>query len=75
MVAGSTALARVLGGKHHLSDVVVGAGVGTLIGYGVPWLHRRGGAAASSGRGTTPSVSVGLRPRGGVTWLEWSIRH
>jgi len=39
-VAGFTAYARVRAGMHYPSDVLVGAAVGTAIGYGVPWLHR-----------------------------------
>jgi membrane-associated phospholipid phosphatase len=37
MVAGL----RVAAGKHYLSDVVVGAAVGSLFGWGLPYLHRR----------------------------------
>lgn len=40
-LAGTTAIARVVGGMHHPTDVVAGAVVGSLVGWGVPWLHRR----------------------------------
>lgn len=30
---------RIHSGMHFLSDVVIGAAIGTLCGYGVPWLH------------------------------------
>ncbi len=33
---------RVAAGKHYLSDVAVGAAVGSLFGWGLPYLHRRG---------------------------------
>ena len=39
-VASSVAAMRVLAGRHFPSDIMVGAGVGTLIGWGIPTLHR-----------------------------------
>jgi membrane-associated phospholipid phosphatase len=41
LVAASTASLRVLADVHYASDVLTGALVGTLIGYGVPLLHYR----------------------------------
>jgi membrane-associated phospholipid phosphatase len=38
--AGAVSYFRVAGDKHWLTDVVVGAVVGTGIGFLVPWLHR-----------------------------------
>jgi membrane-associated phospholipid phosphatase len=38
-VAATTATFRVVADVHYASDVLAGALVGTLIGYGVPWLH------------------------------------
>jgi len=35
------AYARVAGDYHYLSDVLVGAGVGSLFGAGLPWLLHR----------------------------------
>ncbi|PPK88689.1 membrane-associated phospholipid phosphatase [Neolewinella xylanilytica] len=35
---------RVRAGQHFPSDVVAGYGLGAIIGYGVPLLHRKGGA-------------------------------
>lgn len=35
------AVARVLGGAHYPSDVLVGAAMGVLTGITIPWLHRR----------------------------------
>jgi membrane-associated phospholipid phosphatase len=41
VVAAATASLRVLADVHYASDVLTGALVGTLIGYGVPLLHYR----------------------------------
>jgi membrane-associated phospholipid phosphatase len=38
--AGAVSYFRVAGDKHWMTDVVVGAVVGTGIGFLVPWLHR-----------------------------------
>jgi membrane-associated phospholipid phosphatase len=38
--AGAVSYFRVAGDKHWMTDVVVGAVVGTGIGFFVPWLHR-----------------------------------
>jgi membrane-associated phospholipid phosphatase len=40
-VATTTATFRVVSDVHYASDVIVGALVGTIIGYGVPFLHYR----------------------------------
>ncbi len=41
-VAGLTAYFRVAADKHYLTDVIAGAGVGSAIGFGLPYLaHRR----------------------------------
>ena len=46
VVAGVTGALRVASDQHYLSDVLVGATVGTLVGLGLPWLlHYRFGAA------------------------------
>jgi membrane-associated phospholipid phosphatase len=37
--ATSTAVLRVMGDMHYLSDVVTGALVGTIVGFGIPWFH------------------------------------
>ena len=41
-LAAFTAYARVQAGKHFPTDVIVGAAVGTAIGYWIPALHRVG---------------------------------
>ena len=54
---GSTVgLLRVLAGKHFVSDVLVGAVAGTVIGLGLPWLHLRSGS----------DVGVAARAGGGM---------
>jgi len=40
-LASSTSAFRVLSGNHFPSDVIVGALVGSLIGYAVPYLHKK----------------------------------
>jgi membrane-associated phospholipid phosphatase len=38
--AGAVSYLRVAGDKHWMTDVVVGAVVGTGVGFLVPWLHQ-----------------------------------
>ena len=40
--AAVTASLRVAAGKHFFTDVLTGAGVGSAVGFLVPYLHRRG---------------------------------
>lgn len=40
-VAASTSTARIVGDAHYATDVISGALIGTVIGYGVPLLHYR----------------------------------
>ena len=64
-VAAATAIFRVAGGKHFLTDVLAGAALGTAVGFVVPWLHtlkagNTGNSAASgSSRGVEPLVYMG----------------
>jgi membrane-associated phospholipid phosphatase len=37
--ATATGALRIMGDMHYVSDVVLGAAVGTLVGFGVPWFH------------------------------------
>jgi membrane-associated phospholipid phosphatase len=39
--AAATATMRVMGDMHYVSDIAVGASVGTLVGLAVPLLHYR----------------------------------
>lgn len=38
-LAATTAALRIASGSHFLSDVLAGAAIGTVIGFGIPWLH------------------------------------
>lgn len=40
LMALGTGYLRIAGDRHYLSDVLVGAAVGSLVGWAVPWLHR-----------------------------------
>jgi membrane-associated phospholipid phosphatase len=40
LMAVATGWLRVAADRHYLSDVLVGAAVGSLVGWAVPWLHR-----------------------------------
>jgi membrane-associated phospholipid phosphatase len=45
----TTGVARIVGDRHHASDVLVGAAVGFGVGYTLPWLlHYRHGTRASA---------------------------
>jgi membrane-associated phospholipid phosphatase len=60
-LAGMTAYSRVKAGEHYPSDVIVGAAVGSAIGYLVPRMHRVGaGGRVSVVAGPT---QLGLRVR------------
>ena len=54
--------------KHYLSDTLVGAGVGSLIGWAVPYLFHRPGEGSAAGRATCSPRLVGSpspgEPRG-----------
>lgn len=43
-VAATTGMLRVVADRHYVSDVLVGAVVGSAVGLLVPWLHYRHGA-------------------------------
>lgn len=40
-LAASVAVTRILSGSHFITDVIVGACIGTASGFLVPWLHER----------------------------------
>jgi membrane-associated phospholipid phosphatase len=61
-VAATTATFRVVSDEHYASDVILGALVGTAIGYGVPLLHYRHAKEASSERS---NVQVMIVPAAG----------
>jgi membrane-associated phospholipid phosphatase len=68
-VAATTATFRVVADVHYASDVLLGAAVGTLAGYGVPLLHYRklGGGARTREQANVNRVRLSLAPApGGV---------
>jgi membrane-associated phospholipid phosphatase len=67
-VAATTATFRVVADVHYPSDVLIGAAVGTLVGYGVPLLHyyQLGGSARSASHAYNPNrVFLSLAPSPG----------
>jgi len=66
LAGGTVGLLRVLAGKHFVTDVAVGALMGTAIGLGVPWLHQR-----SAGR---PSVVLVPRAQGALVVIDLPLR-
>lgn len=68
-VAGTTATFRVVADVHYASDVLLGATVGTLVGFGLPLLHYRklGGGdrlRTESARGYAPTLNLVPSPGG-----------
>lgn len=62
-VGASVGVERVLAGRHYVSDVLVGAAAGALIGTLVPYLHAR-----------APGVAVGVAPAPGGGQVSFSLR-
>lgn len=59
LTAGTVGTMRIVGDQHYLTDVVVGAGIGTLIGMGIPWLLHYSPSSRSS---SSQSISWQLMP-------------
>jgi membrane-associated phospholipid phosphatase len=57
-LAALTAYFRVAADRHYLTDVLMGAGVGSALGFGVPYLHR-------SRNPRIPTITVIPTSRGG----------
>ena len=66
---GTVGYLRFSSGVHYPSDVLVGAAVGTAVGYLVPRMHRRSGQAEED----TLSLQIGPGPGGGIT-LSGTVR-
>jgi membrane-associated phospholipid phosphatase len=64
-VAATTATFRIVSDVHYASDAVLGALVGTAIGYGVPLLHYRHGPTHPDATNTTNRVQVMVVPSAG----------
>lgn len=58
-LASTTAVLRVVADRHYLSDIVVGASVGTLVGWAVPAWHYGG---RSEGEVSASRIRVSLLP-------------
>lgn len=68
-LAATTALLRVVGDMHYLSDVLVGAALGTAMGFTVPWLvlyRRRGPATHEAEAGASGAHIVFVPMPGGA---------
>jgi membrane-associated phospholipid phosphatase len=66
-IAGSTAAFRVVGDVHYASDVLLGAALGTLVGYGVPLIHYRnfGGGSRERPKTSATKLQLSLVPHAG----------
>ncbi|WP_437876911.1 phosphatase PAP2 family protein [Sorangium sp. So ce513] len=59
--AAAVATLRVVSDQHFASDALTGAAVGTLTGFGLPWLlHYRGGAPASTSARAPREAAVSI---------------
>ena len=52
-LATTVGVGRVMAARHFPTDVIAGAAVGTLVGWLVPWLHRRSASESDQGLATT----------------------
>ena len=59
-LASSVAYWRVAAGKHFPSDVMVGALVGSAVGYGIPALHKRGADTNLTATASPMMINVSL---------------
>jgi membrane-associated phospholipid phosphatase len=67
LVAALTGYLRIAADRHYLSDVLVGAAVGSLSGFAVPWLfHQR-----AEGKAAVPVATASPMPGGGTVRLTW----
>ena len=60
-----TAACRIAGGSHFMTDVIVGAAVGTACGLLIPWLHTLGSCSGNS-TAAARKVSVRAMPATGM---------
>ena len=65
LMAGMTGALRMVGDKHYLTDVLVGAVVGTAVGFGLPYLfHYRHGSSLDEIDEDEPGLSLSVVPTG-----------
>jgi membrane-associated phospholipid phosphatase len=61
LAAGTTGYLRIAADRHYLTDVLVGAAIGALVGWAIPWLHRDDdGESSSTGSLGLPAFSFGI---------------
>ena len=60
LAAAGTGALRIVGEQHYMSDVLVGAGIGTLSGVGIPWLLHYGPLARVSADRKTSAMRLNL---------------
>jgi membrane-associated phospholipid phosphatase len=66
-VTAATGIARIVGDRHHATDVLFGAAIGFGVGYGMPWfLHYRYGARATAGTERAHALLLPWAAPGGV---------
>ncbi|MBQ9238247.1 MAG: phosphatase PAP2 family protein [Treponema sp.] len=72
-VAAATAVLRMASGNHFFTDVLAGAVLGSLIGVGVPLLHRIGVArrVSTAARRRTSSPELTLLPNGALVTVRF----
>ncbi len=63
-LAATTGALRIVADNHYATDVFVGAGAGSLIGFLVPFLHYTTGTKAALGQGTKLALRVFPTPQG-----------
>lgn len=61
-VAATTASFRVVSDVHYASDILLGAALGTVVGWGVPLLHYRAASGPARSAGRAPSLQMRLVP-------------
>jgi undecaprenyl-diphosphatase len=61
-VATATAIFRVAGGKHFVTDVLAGAVIGSATGFLVPWLHSLKAEKNNAGASYATGVSTEIEP-------------
>ncbi len=66
-LAALTAYFRVAADRHYLTDVLVGAGVGSAVGFAVPYLGHRNRTDRR-----IPVVRMGPAARGGTMAVQWT---
>lgn len=59
-LASVAAILRVASGNHFMTDVLAGALIGTAVGIGIPWLHKRVGTSSITSSVSPFSLAFGI---------------